>query len=82
MDGQACDMQSTSKWSNIVAFNLPGNPNKATEKDPVLTLAMMEKLKKAGETWSEIIDNLLHTEIFEIPKNLSANKYSLYHDTK
>ena len=26
------------------------NPNKATEKDPVLTLAMMEKLKKAGET--------------------------------
>ena len=32
------------------SLNLPGNPNKATEKDPVLTLAMMEKLKKAGET--------------------------------
>ena len=31
-------------------LNLPGNPNKATEKDPVLTIAMMEKLKKAGET--------------------------------
>ena len=32
------------------SLNLPGNPNKATEKDPVLTLAMMEKLKKARET--------------------------------
>ena len=31
-------------------LNLPRNPNKATEKDPVLTLAMMDKLKKAGET--------------------------------
>ena len=64
------------------SLNLPGNPNKATEKDPVLTLAMMEKLKKAGETWSELVENLLHTKIFEIPQSLSANQYSLYHDMK
>ena len=32
------------------SFNLPSNPNKAREKDPLLTLAMMGKLKKAGET--------------------------------
>ena len=32
------------------SLNLPGNPNKATEKDPVLTLAIMQKLKKARET--------------------------------
>ena len=54
-------------------FNLPGNPNKATEKEPVLTLAMMEKLKKAGETRSEFVENLLRAEIFEIPQSLSAN---------
>ena len=64
------------------SLNLPGNPNKATEKDPVLTLAMMEKLKKAGETWSELVENLLHTKIFEIPQSLSANQYSLYHAMK
>ena len=39
------------------SHNLPGNPNKATEKDPVLTLAMMEKLKKAGETRGELVEN-------------------------
>ena len=35
------------------SLNLPDNPSKATEKDPVLTAAMMEKLKKAGEAPSE-----------------------------
>ena len=39
------------------SHNLPGNSNKATEKDPVLTLAMMEKLKKAGETRGELVEN-------------------------
>ena len=63
------------------SLNFPGNPNKATEKDPVLTLEM-EKLKKAGETRSELIENLLLIEIFEIPQSLSANQYSLYHGTK
>ena len=61
------------------SLNLPGNPNKATEKAPVLTLATMEKLKKAGKTRSELVENLLRTEIFEIPQSLSANQYSLYH---
>ena len=32
------------------SLNLTRNPNKATEKDIVLTLAMMEKLKKAAKT--------------------------------
>ena len=64
------------------SLNLPGNPNKATEKDPVLTLTMMEKLKKAGETRSELVGNLLRPEIFQIPRSLSANQYSLYHGTK
>ena len=64
------------------SLNLPGNPNKATEKDPVLTAAMMEKLKKACEARSELVENLLSTEIFEIPQSLSANQYSLYHGTK
>ena len=27
------------------SLNLPGNPNKATDNDPVLTASMMEKLK-------------------------------------
>ena len=48
-------------------LNLPGNPNKATEKGPVLTLAIMEKLKKPGKTRSELVENLLGNEIFEIP---------------
>ena len=30
-------------------LNLPINPNKATEKDAVLTEALMEKSKNAGE---------------------------------
>ena len=51
-------------------FNLPGNLNKTTEKDPVLTLALIEKLKKAGETQSELVENLLRSEIFEIPQKL------------
>ena len=64
------------------SLNLPGNPNKATEKDPVLTLAMMEKLKKASEARTKLVENLLRTEIFEIPQSLPANQYSLYHCTK
>ena len=40
-------------------LNLAGNPNKATEKDPVFTAAMMEKLKKAGEAQTELVENLL-----------------------
>ena len=63
-------------------FNLPGNPNKTTEKDPVLTLAIIEKLKKAGETRSELVENLLRSEIFEIPQNLSAKQYFLSNGTK
>ena len=61
-------------------LNLPGNPNKATEKDLVLTAAMMEKLRKAAEAQSELVENMFHTKIFEIC--LSANQYSLYHSTK
>ena len=61
-------------------LNLPGNPNKATEKDLVLTLAMVKKLTKADETRSELVENLLGT--FEIPQSLSANQYSFYHGTK
>ena len=64
------------------SFNLPSNPNKATEKDPLLPLAMMGKLNKAGETRSELVENLLLTEIFESPQSLSANQYFLYHGTK
>ena len=30
-------------------LNLPDNPNKATEKDLVLTAAMLEKGRKAGK---------------------------------
>ena len=43
---------------------------------------MMEKLKKASEARSELIENLLRTEIFEIPQSLSAKQYFLYHGTK
>ena len=42
----------------------------------------MEKFEKAGETQSELVENLLLTGIFEIPQSLSANQYSLYHSTK
>ena len=63
-------------------LNLPGSPNKATEKDLVLTAAMIEKLKKVGEVQSEWVENLLCTEIFEICQSMSANQYSLYHSTK
>ena len=63
-------------------LNLASNPNKATEKDPVFTAAMMEKLKKAGEAQTELVENLLRTEIFKICKSLYANQYSLYHDKK
>ena len=63
-------------------LNLPNNPNKATEKDLVLTAAMLEKLKKAGETQNERVENLFCTEIFEICQSMSANQYSLYHSMK
>ena len=60
-------------------LNLPGNPNKATEKDPVLTAAMLEKFEKSGEARSELVEHFLRTEVFEIPQGLSANQSSLYH---
>ena len=63
-------------------LNLPINPNKAIEKDAVLTEALMEKSKNAGEARNELVENLLRTEIFEICQSLSANEYSLYHGTK
>ena len=37
---------------------------------------------KAGETRSELVDNFMRTEIFEIPQSLPANQYSLSHGTK
>ena len=63
-------------------LNFLCNRNKETAKDPVLTAAITEKLKKAGETRSELVENLLCTEIFKICQNLSENQYSLYHGTK
>ena len=41
----------------------------------------MEKLKEVGEARSELVENFLRTEIFEICQSLSANHYSLYHGT-
>ena len=64
------------------SLNLPGNPSKATEKDAVLTAAMMEKSKKVGEAQSELVENLLRTKIFEIFQSLFADQYSLYRGTK
>ena len=43
---------------------------------------MMKKLVKAGEARSELVENFLHTEIFEIPQCLSANQNPLSHGTK
>ena len=84
MDGQVCDvLQSTVSDPMLLnLLNLPGNPNKATEEDLVLTLGMVEKSTKAGETRSELVENLLRTEIFETLQSLSANQYYLYHGTK
>ena len=40
-------MENTSKRLNIVEFAyLPVNPKKATEKNPISTSGIMEKLKK------------------------------------
>ena len=50
------------------SLNLSGNPNKVTEKDPILTAVMTEKLKKAGEARSELVGNLLRTEILKFVK--------------
>ena len=50
------------------SFNLSGNPNKVTEKDSILTAVIMEKLKKAGEARSELVENLLRTEILKFVK--------------
>ena len=63
-------------------LNLPGKPNKATEKDPVLTAGMMKKRKKTSEAQRKLVENSLPTEIFEIYQSLSANQYSLYHSTR
>ena len=59
-------------------LNLPGNPNKATKKYSVLTAAVMEKLKKASKVQSELVQNLLRIEMFEICQSLPANQYSHY----
>ena len=42
----------------------------------------MEKLKKADEVRSKLVENLLRTEIFEISQSLSANQYSIYYGAK
>ena len=43
---------------------------------------MMKNLEKAGETQSDLVENLLLTEIFEISQSLSTNQYFLYHGMK
>ena len=53
-----------------------------TKQQKKILLVIMENLEKAGETRSELLENLLCTEIFQIPQSLSANQYSLYHSTK
>ena len=35
---------------------------------------MMKKLVKAGEARSELVENFLHTEIFEIPQSCLQTK--------
>ena len=37
--------------------DLPGNQNKAGEKDSVFTAAMMEKLKTPGKARTELLEN-------------------------
>ena len=56
------------------SLNLPGNPNKAKEKDPVLTAAMMEKLKKEGETRSELVEFLKACLQTNIPSITARNR--------
>ena len=71
MDRLATSKIPVSDLTLLNSLDLPSNPNKATEKDPVLRAATMEKLNTAGEARNELVQNLLRNEIFEISQSLS-----------
>ena len=73
---------SIKKPIKINSYNLPGNQNKDAEKDPVMMLAMITKLRDAFLYHNELVQKMFSTEIFGISQTLAKHRLSLYHGTK
>ena len=64
------------------SYNLPGNYNKKSTYDPVMTAVMMTKFVDAGKNRRYLAEDALNTEIFGIAQSLASDQFSLYHGTK
>ena len=64
------------------SYNLPGNYNKKSTYDPVMTAVMMTKFVDAGKNRRYLVEDALNTEIFGIAQSLASDQFFLYHGTK
>ena len=61
------------------SYNLPGNYNKKSAYDPVMTAVMMTKFIDADKNRRYLVEDALNTEVFRIVKSLAKDQFSLYH---
>ena len=64
------------------SYNLPGNYNKKSAYDPVMTAVMMTKFEDAGKNRRYLVEDALNTEVFGITQSLASDQFSLCHGTK
>ena len=59
------------------SYNLPGNYNKKSAYDPVMTAVMMRKFLDAGKNRRYLVEDPLMTEVFGIAQSLAIDLFSL-----
>ena len=64
------------------SYNLPGNYNKKSAYDPVMTAVMMTKFVDAGKNRRYLVEDALNAEVFGIAQSLASGQFSPYHGTK
>ena len=64
------------------SYNLPGNYNKKSAYDPLMTAVMMTKFVDASKNRRYLVEDALNVEILGIAQSLTSDQFSLYHGTK
>ena len=64
------------------SYNLPGNYNKKSAYDPLMTEVMMTKFVDASKNRRYLVEDALNVEILGIAQSLTSDQFSLYHGTK
>ena len=67
---------------SLNSYYLPGNYDKKSVDDHVMTAVMMTKLVEAGKSWRYLVEDILNIEWFGIAQSMANDQFSLYHGTK